>query len=145
MHPQQPRKQYLVNVGYQLRFVTRSLVVVFMVAISSALLVSALLWVNMRHPEEEFSFTLSASLIAVALTLLVELLLAIPLVFVLGIRQSHRIVGPLKRMTRTLESIGRGDFSQRLRLRKGDVLEDLAASINQMAEQLHQRFPPSSS
>ena len=85
--------------------------------------------------------TLIYCFIAIALTLLVELLLSIPIVFILGIRQSHRIVGPMNRIKRTLEAIGAGDFSQRITLRQGDALEDLAKSINQMAEALQQRSP----
>ena len=107
-NPQQPRKQYLVDVQYQLRFVTRIFLVVFTVAVVSALLVTALLWANMRHPGEELPFTLTSSLIAIALTLLIELLLAIPNVFVLGVRQSHRVVGPMNRINQILEAIGSG-------------------------------------
>jgi nitrate/nitrite-specific signal transduction histidine kinase len=83
--------------------------------------------------------------LTVAITLLIELILAIPIMFFLGIRQSHRIVGPMNRLKATLEAIGRGDFSQRITLRQGDALEDLATSINQMAQGLQQQFQKSSS
>ena len=143
MNPERPykRKQYLVDRGYQLRFVTRVFVVVLLVAVVSSLISTALLWMNMYQPDLESHTPLIASLVAVATTLLFELLLAIPVVFFLGIRQSHRIVGPMNRLKRTLEAIGTGDFSQRITLRQGDALEDLAKSINQMAESLQQRFP----
>lgn len=136
------RKQYLVDRDYQLRFVTRVFMVVFAVAVVSSLITSALLWVNMYQPELEPHTTMIAALVAVATTLLIELLLAIPIVFFLGIRQSHRIVGPMNRLKQTIEAIGNGDFSQRITLRQGDALEDLAKYINQMAERLGQR-PPS--
>lgn len=147
MEPERPykRKQYLVDRGYQLRFVTRVFMVVLTVAVVSSLISTALLWTNMYRPDLESQTPLIASLIAVATTLLIELLLAIPVVFFLGIRQSHRIVGPMNRLKRTLEAIGTGDFSQRITLRQGDALEDLAKSINQMAEGLGQRFPRSPS
>ena len=138
------RKQYLVDRAYQLRFVTRVFLVVLLVGVISSLLSTGLLWMNMYRPDLETHTPLIASLIAVASTLLIELLLAIPLVFFLGIRQSHRIVGPMNRLKRTIEAIGTGDFSQRIVLRQGDALEDLAKSINQMAESLGQRFPRSS-
>ena len=145
MEPQWPykRKQYLVDRGYQLRFVTRVFVVVLLIAVVSSLISTALLWMNMYQPDLETYTPLIASLVAVATTLLFELLLAIPIVFFLGIRQSHRIVGPMNRLKRTLETIGSGDFSQRITLRQGDALEDLAKSINQMAESLGRRFPRS--
>ena len=143
MTPEYPyrRKQYLVDRGYQLRFVTRVFMVVLAVAVTSSLISTFLLWTNMYRPELEPHTSMIASLIAVATTLLIELLLAIPIVFFLGIRQSHRIVGPMNRIKRILEAIGAGDFSQRITLRQGDALEDLAKSINQMAESLAQRFP----
>lgn len=142
MGPELPykRKQYLVDRGYQLRFVTRLFMVVLAVAAASSLIATGLLWKYMYQPELPQQ-TLIYCFIAIALTLLVELLLSIPIVFILGVRQSHRIVGPMNRIKRILEAIGAGDFSQRITLRQGDALEDLAKSINQMAEALQQRSP----
>ena len=137
--PRYKRTQYLVDRAYQLRFVTRLFMVVLAVAVTSSLIASFLLWRQLYQPELGSTSALVTGLVAVAATLLVELLLAIPLVFLLGIRQSHLVVGPMKRIQKALEAIGRGDFSQRLILRKGDVLEDLARDINKMAETLQQR------
>ena len=134
------RKQYLVDRGYQIRFVTRIFMVVLTVAVVSSLIATYVLYQNMYRPDLPQQ-NLITSLIAIAITLLIELLLAIPVVFILGIRQSHRIVGPMNRLKRTIEAIGSGDFSQRIMLRQGDALEDLAKSINQMAESLQRRFP----
>ena len=145
-NPEQPykRKQYLVDRGYQLTFVTRVFMVVLAVAVISSLISTALLYTNMYRPDLPQQ-TLISSLIAVATTLLIELLLAIPIVFFLGIRQSHRVVGPVNRLKRMFEAIGTGDFSQRIILRQGDALEDLAKSVNQMADALQKRFPRSPS
>ena len=137
--PPYKRTQYLVDRAYQLRFVTRLFMIVLAVAVASSLIASTLLWQQLYQPELGSNATLVTGLIAVSATLLVELLLAIPLIFILGIRQSHRIVGPMKRLKAALEAIGRGDFSQRITLRQGDVLEDLAEAINKMAESLQQR------
>ena len=143
MDPNAPfkRKQYLVDRDFQMRFVTRLFMVVVGIAALAALISSTLLWKTMYLPEGGSHVMLIACLISIAVTLLFELLLAIPIVFYVGIRQSHRIVGPMNRLKRMLEAIGRGDFSQRITLRKGDALEDLAAAINRMAESLQQRSP----
>ena len=133
------RKQALVDRGYQLRFAARLFGVVLAVAVGSALVSSVLVWQNMHLPEQESNPLVVVALVAIASTLLIELLLAIPLISLLGIRQSHRIVGPMHRIMRTLEAIGQGDFSQRVQLRQGDALEDLARSINKMAEALQKR------
>ena len=140
--PPYRRTQYLVDVKYQLRFVTRLFMAVLGIAAASGLAASSVLWKTMYLPEEASHATLIACLVSVAVTLLFELLLAVPILFYAGIRQSHRVVGPMKRLTQTLEAIGRGDFSQRITLRNGDALEELAGTINRMAERLQQRFPP---
>ena len=144
MSPEAPykRKQYLVDRDYQLRFVTRLFMAVLAVAAISSLIATGLLSVSMYQPDLPQQ-TLVYCFVAVALTLLVELLISIPIIWVLGIRQSHRVVGPMNRMKRTLEAIGNGDFSQRITLRQGDALEDLAKSMNHMAEALQRRFPGS--
>jgi nitrate/nitrite-specific signal transduction histidine kinase len=133
----------LVDRPYQLRFVTRLFLVLLAIAISSSLIAMAILWTNMYQPDIERQVHIISAFIGVAATLLIELLIAIPIVYYLGIRQSHQVVGPLKRMDRALETIGSGDFSPRLVLREGDVLEGLANSINRMAENLQKRYPKS--
>ena len=133
------RKHYLVDRTYQLRFVTRLFFVVLFVAVTSALLASILVWRNVYTPGQSPPTVLVIALVAICATLLIELLLAIPLIFLLGIRQSYRIVGLMNRIKQALVAIGQGDFSQRITLRQGDALEDLAKAINRMAERLQQR------
>jgi methyl-accepting chemotaxis protein len=55
-------------------------------------------------------------------------------VFFIGIRYSHQIVGPLPRISRALREISRGEQPERLKFRPGDVLEELAAQVNQVAD-----------
>ena len=137
------RRQYLVDRPFQLRFVSQLFLTVLAVAGLSCLGSSTLLWRQLYVPGGSAQTPmLSAALMAVAATLLIELLLAIPIIFYLGITQSHSIIGPMKRIQATLAAIGNGDFSRRLILRKGDVLQELAESINAMAEALARRSPP---
>lgn len=44
---------------------------------------------------------------------------------------SHRVVGPLVRFQRTLESLTAGETIQEVRLRRGDLLFDLQKTFNQ--------------
>ncbi|MDP3721921.1 MAG: HAMP domain-containing protein [Candidatus Omnitrophota bacterium] len=140
--PSYKRSRYLVDRGYQLRFVARIFLVVLTVGILSALLATSLVWVMLYRPEPDSRALLIPSLIAIATMLFLELLLTVPIVFFLGVQQSRRIVGPMDRLLRTLEAIGQGDFSRRLSVRYGDTLEALAKAINKMAERLQQ--PPGS-
>ena len=137
--PSYKRSRYLVDRGYQLRFVARIFLVVLTVGILSALLATSLVWVMLYRPEPDSRALLIPSLIAIATMLFLELLLTIPIVFFMGVQQSRRIVGPMDRLLRTLEAIGQGDLSRRLSVRYGDTLEKLAKAINKMAERLQQR------
>ena len=58
-------------------------------------------------------------------------------VYVIGIRYSNQIVGPLPRIRRNLKQLGRGEKPTRLHLRRGDVLAELAASVNELADTLY--------
>ena len=125
--------------AYQTRFIARLFLVIVAIAVTSACLTIALLWALLYRPGASPQSSLIAALIGVAVVMLTELLLAAPIVYVLGIRQSRQVVGPLRRMTRTLGAIGAGDFSQRLTIRHNDILEPVAKSINRMAERLQKR------
>ena len=55
---------------------------------------------------------------------------------ILSIFVSHRIAGPVYRFERSAKVIAEGDLSLRIRLRKGDELQELADAFNQMTESL---------
>lgn len=124
---------------YQIRFIARALLIVVAIAVASTGLTIALLWALFYRPGASPQGSFIAALIGVAVMMLIELLLAAPIVYVLGVRQSRQVVGPLRRITRTLGAIGSGDFSQRVIVRHDDILEPLASSINRMAERLQKR------
>ena len=141
--PVYQRRQYLVDRRYQFHFVSRVFLVVLLVAGLSLLLSVALVWFNMNRPSVSSDTSLVAAFLAITTMMAVDLVVAIPVVFFFSIRQSHRVVGPMNRIKQTLEAIGTGNFSERIVLRQGDVLEDLAKTINRMAEDLQKRFPSS--
>lgn len=132
------RRRYLVNRPYQLQFVSR-VIFVMTVALASSLIALAFLWKVLYRPGLERQSYLIAACIGVAVTLLIQLLISIPIIYYLGIRQSHQIIGPVPRIAKALEAIGAGDFSQRVDLRPGDALRDLAKAINRMADSLQKR------
>ena len=69
----------------------------------------------------------------------IDLLLTTPVIYYVSIRFSHRIVGPLPKIYTVLRKIGQGDFDQKVVLRKHDELRELAAVINEMADNLRAR------
>ncbi|HEX9779741.1 MAG TPA: HAMP domain-containing protein [bacterium] len=135
------RTQYLVDRAYQLKVVWRMSVLAIMLMLGTLLASSVLLWLNLYDPRLGDQRDLVTGLLAVSIALAVQLVIVLPIIYHVGIRHTHRVVGPIRRITQTLEAIGNGDYSQRIILRKGDVLIDLAEAINQMAEQLERRSP----
>lgn len=53
---------------------------------------------------------------------------------------SHKIAGPIYRLEKSLESIGNGDLSLRIKFRKNDAIERLANEINIATESLNTRI-----
>ena len=59
--------------------------------------------------------------------------------FYVVFKVTHKYYGPLVSIARFVDGISKGDYSQRLVLRKGDELQQLAKDLNQMAENLEKR------
>ncbi len=51
--------------------------------------------------------------------------------FAVGILFSHRFAGPIYRFEQTLKKVGIGDVSDRVHLRKGDLLKDFCDTMNE--------------
>ena len=52
---------------------------------------------------------------------------------------THKYYGPLVSIKRFVDGVTQGDYSQRVVLRRKDELQDLAESLNGMAEELQKR------
>ena len=59
--------------------------------------------------------------------------------FYVVFKVTHKYYGPLVSIARFVDGIAKGDYSQRLVLRKGDELQQLANDLNQMAVNLEKR------
>ncbi len=57
----------------------------------------------------------------------------------MAIGLTHRFVGPAFNMRRVLKAMIKGDYRQKVHLRKRDYLKDLAAEINILREQLKEQ------
>ncbi len=137
------RTRWLVEPKYQWR-VTRLLVItLLLVAVVTLLLIYYALWSTLGELEVWPSAVFMATFRAVAWMVLVELILATPLAIAAGIYLTHKVVGPMARIKTALEHLGQGNWDIRLKLREGDVLIDLADSINRLAASLKQTRPPS--
>lgn len=79
---------------------------------------------------------------------IVNIRIAVSMVFlslfcvIIGIMASHKIAGPVYRMIQFLDNLSGGDYRQRLKLRKGDELQDLADAINRLIDKLEGEKKP---
>ena len=62
------------------------------------------------------------------------------LVIVISAIVSHKMAGPVYRFEQTCKSIAKGDFSQRVHLRKGDRLQELQTEFNKMMDVVENRI-----
>ena len=127
----QRRTQLVVDGNFQYRLVLIGILVSFILintTLISGFLVSDLVIFD-ASPQVIFSFT-------VGLTEIVCLVI----VFLISLRSSHRIAGPLYVIGQNLKRIGEGDLAIKTRLRKTDHFQDLGAQLTQTTEQLCGRF-----
>ena len=62
------------------------------------------------------------------------------LVVIISAILSHKMAGPVYRFEQTCKAIAKGDFSQRVHLRKGDQLVELQDEFNKMMDVIEQRL-----
>jgi hypothetical protein len=70
------------------------------------------------------------------------LLVLVPVMAWDAMRFSHRLVGPMVRFRRTMQSISKGETVRPIKLREGDYLTDLRDDFNQMLDSLQRRGVP---
>ena len=124
----QPTYQWSVTyviVGFLVSSMALSLVLVFTAVVSA-----------LRDMNALDETLLAAVYGRVAWLLSIELLLLVPLLIWTGLWITHKMVGPFGRIKFALDQMGRGNYTVRLNLRKGDVLMELAEAINRLADSM---------
>lgn len=129
------RKKMIVDPSYQMRYT------VFLIILSTseiilfaAVLVAAIF--SIVEISSADHVRLFYYLMAVSAGMLLVLNLMNGLV---GILFSHRISGPVYRFSQMAKTIGRGDFSPVIMLRKADELQELKDGLNEMLDGLRGR------
>jgi hypothetical protein len=136
------RRQFVVDARYQMR----AGVFVGAVALVLLVLLNASLILQERAEAATASFMSPPSL-AVQDTTSWALLLVGSTVFLIGVilvgvLESHRTAGAAYAIRRAVDAIRDGRPDIRIRLRRGDHLQDLATSVNQLAETIDAERSP---
>ncbi|MCD6460456.1 hypothetical protein J7L67_07300 [bacterium] len=132
----------LIDKPLQLRYT--SLIVALVVLYSGCLGYS--LYTNSRETSRlmleivESNPKLEAKLSTIDNTALIKTIIAMLInaivISYIGIFSTHKIAGPIYRFKKHLKSIKNGDFSAKTKLRKNDLLTELADDFNQASESL---------
>ena len=133
------RRHYLVNKDFQIRF-TRNIIsyMVLVVLVASGVVYYAF-WYTINKMGIVLDELIVAIFVSVGVALMAEAIFVLPLIVVASIFLTHKVAGPLVRIKRVLSQMGQGNFSQRIQLRKGDELGDLAETVNQLAQDMEQK------
>jgi hypothetical protein len=135
---QEERKKVWVD-PFQTRLTVRIALylVLFLVVLVNFLFVWRLATQGMDNPGEKF-----VGMLRDYLPVGICLLVLVPVMAWDAIRFSHRLVGPMVRFRRTMQSVAQGEPVRPVKLREGDYLTDLRDDFNQMLEALQRRGVP---
>lgn len=137
--PKFRRRRYIVDRKLQYRFIAVMLLMfVFFSAIALAT-VYLTLWMTLQTFELEQDPLMVALFTTVGLSLILELLIVAPFIVWGGVLMTHRVAGPLVRIHAALGHMTDGKYDVRISLRKGDLLDDLAEHVNELAAALRSR------
>lgn len=124
------RRHYVVDARYQLR----AGILVGLVTLALLALLNASLFMRDRHgqatPNLPHTDGTSWALLLVGSGVFLLGVLAV------GVMESHRTAGAAFAIRRTVDQLRLGDRGARVRLRRGDHLQELARAVNELAESL---------
>ncbi len=69
-----------------------------------------------------------------------KLLIYVVFVVLISAILSHRMAGPIYRFEQTCKAVAKGDYSQRVHLRKGDQMMELQDEFNKMMDHIETDF-----
>jgi methyl-accepting chemotaxis protein len=134
------RKRYLVDRKYQVRLMVQIIILVIV-----ATSVSAVATFILANREVSTAFYLAHRdtwdlkellLPVITGTSLVTFILVSGISAIIALRESHRVVGPIERLTGVLSDLAQGRVSSLEPMRKGDLLKGLEEDINTLSGNL---------
>ena len=130
------RTQYLIKPKFQLKYAGFNLIVPLLACLVFGFIfyksgtMTMIAEISQIYPEKVPGFIMKLVLKQVLFTALIFL----PIVLAGSIYLSHKVAGPAYRLEKDMKKIAGGEFGLRLRIRKGDELQELTNEINGMVE-----------
>lgn len=137
------RKKLYINRSFQTNFILKFVLILLLgggISIGLTLLACkgtlTTSFINSKLVIQNTSYAIMPSVIYTNLiTTSVVVLIAVLVTLVI----SHKIAGPMFRFDRDIQRIAQGDLKSRIHIRKGDQLEEVANSLNNMIVSLNQK------
>lgn len=132
------RRKFLINKDLQFGLLFASLfyVFLFIAVIGSALFIPLFMELERAHGSSLKVQQAAKILLYLHANFWPVVPLSLVLIAMLSIRISHRVAGPLYRITRVLDALKGGNLSKAIHSRKGDHLDAEIEITNQMLESL---------
>lgn len=133
------RAKILINRRFQLKFAFFVCSWIFALSMVYPLIIFSLFEMFLKFVPQDSAQSLAhiKDIQGQVLFLLALLQLAVLLItFLISIFLSHRIAGPIYRIKKAMEEISKGNFDQRVTLRKNDHFMELQDSFNEMSQHL---------
>ncbi|MBI5363200.1 MAG: hypothetical protein HZA53_08475 [Planctomycetes bacterium] len=137
--PKSRRTQRLIQPRLQLRLVLSFLGLSILALALQFVLLAALLTNFATELPQDGPFLMQELPRMLGWVFLLSVGLCLPLTFCVGVVVTFRLAGPLYRMEKHLKAFARGEDPGECRLRKGDELQDLCASLNAATKALRAR------
>jgi methyl-accepting chemotaxis protein len=141
-HEHQRRlKNFFINRSLQLRLVFISLgYMAIMLGVTLSFTLLPVLRTMFETADPHTQYQSAQTFLLLAQRLVPAVLVLFFLFFAHLVIMTHRICGPLVNFTHTFECMAEGDFSRRISLRQKDYLQDEAAVINEVLDNLHDQI-----
>jgi len=132
------RRKFLINNDLQFSLLFASLFYVFsfIAVIGSALFIPLFMELDIAHGSSLKVQQAATVLLYLHANFWPAVLFSLVLIVILSIRASHRVAGPLYRITLVLDALKEGNLPKAVHLRKGDRLAAEIEITNQMLERL---------
>jgi len=127
------RRKTLIHAGFQFRVVLIFFLFTLVMQCFSFLITIFLIFQAMGEKDQGVSPNLDALMLW---AMLISLVVIIVFSYLFGLFGSHKIAGPLYRMSQVMRDVGKGDLTQVSRLRPGDWLTDFSEDLNECISNL---------
>jgi len=126
------RRQYMVNKGLQLRFMT--IIIIAMVLIATVTGLSIYYAVMQTLTTQFHGENLALIKYSITYKLFIRSVLLIFAIAILSVFISHRIAGPIYKFEQIIRALAKGKEVQEIKLRKRDEFYGLASAINNLIQ-----------